>query len=261
MLKLTALILTYNEEETLDACLQSASWADETLVVDSFSTDRTLDIAQRFGARVLQHEFITHAKQKNWAIPQATHEWVLILDADERVTDELRNEIQHQLRTGPDHDLYIIYRRSFLFGREIKHCGWDRDKVIRFIHRDRCRYNNASVHEEIEVNGTPGVLQGKLLHYPYRSFDQFFVKFERYTTWAAQDLDQDGVKAGFINLFLRPWFRFFKTYVLRLGFLDGKAGLVLSGMLAFYVFVKYARLWHMHFTRNTDKHSPAPSPP
>lgn len=251
MEKITALIIAFNEEEMLPGCLDSAAWADEILVVDSFSTDRTVEIARSRGARVLQNPFTTHARQKNWAIPQASHEWLIILDADERATDELRDEIRAQLENGPDCDGYAVYRRSYFFGREIRHCGWDRDKVIRFVRRDRARYVDVSVHEEIEVDGKMGHLRGKILHFTYRDFDQLMEKLGRYTSLSAEDLHRRGKRPGTVNLTLRPLWRFAKMYLLRRGFLDGKAGLILCGLSACYVFVKYAKLWHLR--RNGGK--------
>ena len=244
MCKVTALILTRNEEANLDECLRSLDWVQERLVVDSYSTDRTLEIAETHGARMLQRAFTSHADQKNWAIPQAAHPWILSVDADERATPALRDEILQLLQEDPVCNGYFIYRRNFFFGREILHCGWERDKVIRLFHRDRCRFKPSAVHEEIDIGGPAGTMRGKLIHCTYRSFDHFLQKLDQYTTWAAQDLAEAGERAGVINLCLRPMLRFLKTYVYRFGFLDGLPGLILSGMAAFYVFLKYAKLWH-----------------
>jgi glycosyltransferase involved in cell wall biosynthesis len=250
--KLTVLVPCRNEEEMLPGALESVRWADELYVVDSFSTDKSLEIARSFGARVEQHEYVNSATQKNWAIPRATHEWVLVLDCDERVTPELAAEVQRVLE-DPKHDGYRIRRRSFFLGCEIRHCGWERDAVLRLFRRDRGRYLDREVHADVAVEGGGvGWLEGRLLHYTVRSFDQYFEKFGRYTTWAAGDLERKGARANAFNLLLRPAARFLKMYVLRLGFLDGLHGLVLCALAAVSVFTKYAKLWERTRARQKE---------
>lgn len=251
--KLTVLVPCRNEEEMLPAALESVRWADEIYVVDSFSTDRSVEIARAAGARVEEHEYVNSATQKNWAIPRATHEWVMVLDCDERVTPELAAEIQRVLER-PAHDGYRVRRRSFFLGREIRHCGWERDAVLRLFRRDRGRYLDREVHADVEVEGgNVGWLEGKLLHFTVRSLGQYFEKFGRYTTWAAGDLEKRGARAGFLSLFLRPAARFLKMYLLRLGFLDGLHGLVLCTLAAMSVFTKYAKLWERERARARKK--------
>ncbi len=243
--KLTVLVPTFNEEEMLRACLESVKWADELFVVDSFSTDRTLEIAAEFGARTIQHEYVNSATQKNWAIPQAKNEWILVIDSDERATPALIEEVKALMAAGPDADAYRIPRRSFFFGREIRHCGWESDKVTRLFRRD-ARYLDREVHADIDVSGMKlGEVSGIFEHHTVRSFDQYFEKFGRYTTWAANDLRKRGRRAGLLSLTARPAARFFKMYILRLGFLDGLHGLVLCWLATMSVFMKYARLWSM----------------
>lgn len=248
--KLTVLIITYNEESNLQECLDSVKWADEILVVDSFSTDSTPAIAKAGNARVLQHEFVNDAVQKNWAIPQAAFPWILVVDADERVTPELQQEIQGLLTNAPQTDGYYIYRRNFFFHHELKYGGVNRDKLVRLFHRDHCRYENYQVHAGVLMQGTPGVLQGRLLHYSIRSYEQFFEKFLRYTTLAAKDLHAQKSKAGVINLLFRPIFCFIKMYIIQRGFLDGKAGFIYAAFSAFYIFTKYAKLWQLYDSDN-----------
>src|SRR6185436_4357282 len=172
MQPLTALVTCYNEEAMIGECLASIAFAQEIIVVDSFSTDRTVEIARPLATRILQHEYINPAAQKNWAIPQAAHDWVLILDADERATPELVVEVK-QILENPKYDGYWIRRRNFLFGREIKHGTWRKDKVLRLFRRDKGRYQDKQVHEEIELATTPGWCRERLLHYSYRSLDDF----------------------------------------------------------------------------------------
>jgi glycosyltransferase involved in cell wall biosynthesis len=164
--QLTAIVTSFNEEKNIADCLASLGFADELILVDSFSTDRTVEIARPLVTRVLQHEYVSPAAQKNWAIPQATHPWVLILDADERVTKELQAEVNELLR-APDFDGYWIRRRNFFWGREIKHGSWRTDKVLRLFRRDKGRYRDKRVHEEIELPTTAGWCREPLLHYSY----------------------------------------------------------------------------------------------
>jgi glycosyltransferase involved in cell wall biosynthesis len=246
---LSVIVPTFNEEATLRDCLESVRFADEILVVDSFSTDKTLDIARTFGARVLQHEYVYSARQKNWAIPQAKHEWVLLIDSDERVTPGLREEILALLSSGPGHDGYWILRANHFLGRRIKRCGWGTDKVIRLFRRDRALYEDREVHAEIDLPGPLPVLRHPLEHHSFRSFGQYWRKIQIYSEWGAARLHREGKRAGPLEIFGRPVTRFLKMYVVRLGFLEGVHGLVLSMLGAFTVYLKYARLWEMRILK------------
>ncbi len=243
--RLTAIVPTFNEEATIRDCLQSVRFADEILVVDSFSTDATVAIAREEGARVLQHEYVYSARQKNWAIPQASHEWVLLVDSDERVTPGLRDEILGLIASSPRHDGYWILRVNHFLGRRIRHCGWGTDRVIRLFRRDLARYQDREVHAEIELPGPLPVLAHPLEHRSFRSFGQYWRKLQLYSEWGAAQLYKEGRRAGALEIFGRPVTRFFKMYVVRLGCLDGLHGLVLSMLGAFTVYLKYARLWEM----------------
>ncbi len=243
--KLTALIPTFDEEENLQECLESVRWADEIFVVDSYSRDRTLEIARGFSARIVQHEYVNSAAQKNWAIPRASHPWVLLVDADERVTPELREEIRGILEAGPRHDGYWIRRANHFLGRRMKHCGWETDKVIRLFRRDVSRYQEREVHAEIDLPDPLPVLRNPLLHYSFRSFGQYWGKMKSYSDWGASQLHREGKRAGWLSIAFRPPARFLKMYVARLGFLDGIHGLVLCMLAAFMVFLKYAKLWDL----------------
>lgn len=242
----TALVTTLNEERNIRDCLASIAWADEILLVDSGSTDETLKIAEQFKPRVLEHEYVNAAAQKNWAVPQAKHDWVLIVDADERVSPELRLEIERILLQGPQHPGYYIKRENYFFGRKVRYCGWQRDYVLRLFDRRKGKYEDKWVHADVTLDGEPGRIEQVLTHYTYRDWDEYFERFKRYTTWAAKDLFEAGKKAGFFNLFLRPMFRFYKQYIWHAGFLDGRTGLILCMLSAFSVFTKYAKLYEMH---------------
>lgn len=243
--KITVIIPTFNEEENLPDCLQSVRWADEIFVVDSFSSDRTPEIARSAEVRFVQHEYVDSATQKNWAIPQATHEWVLIVDSDERVTPELRDEILQILASPNRADGYDIGRSNFFLGKPVRYSGWQNDSCIRLFRRDKGRYQDRKVHADVMIDGEVARTRGRLDHHTFRSFDQYMAKFNRYTTLAAGDRASRTRRVTFVHLALRPMARFIRQYFFKLGFLDGRTGLIISSLAAYSVFMKYARLWEM----------------
>ncbi|MCK4546886.1 MAG: glycosyltransferase family 2 protein [Candidatus Eisenbacteria sp.] len=250
MSPVTVLVPTFNEEGNLRDCLESVKWADEILLVDCGSTDRTLEIAREYGARILRHPYENSAAQKNWAIPQATHDWVLVVDADERVTPELQVEISRIARnTTVSRPGYWIRRRNFFLGREIRYCGWQRDRVLRLFEKDEGRYESRRVHAEIQLCRA-GVLHGSLLHYSYRTLGDYLTKADRYASWGVGDLLEAGKRTGPVGILGHAAFRFVKMYLLQRGFLDGAHGLVLSVLGSFTVFLKYAKLWEMRRARH-----------
>jgi glycosyltransferase involved in cell wall biosynthesis len=241
--QLTVIVPTFNEERNIVACLASVDWADEILVVDSFSTDKTLELARSRATRVLEHEYVNSATQKNWTIPQAAHDWVMILDADEQVSPELAGEIREILERGPSKDGYVIKRLNHFHGQPIRHGGWGRDKVLRLFNKEKGSYQDKHVHAEVEVRGDIGELRHLIHHDTFRGFDDYMRKVERYAGWGAEDLRRKGRRARSVDLMFRPLARFIKRYVIQRGFLDGAAGLMISGIDMYAVFLKYARLW------------------
>ncbi len=244
---ITVIIPTYNEEKNLEDAIRSVLWADEIMVVDSFSTDGTLEIAKRYGCRILQHEYVNSATQKNWAIPQASHEWVMILDADERVTPELREEILRELE-NPRYDGYYIGRRNYFLGYPLNYGGWgpEEDRNIRLFKRDISRYEDKEVHADVIVStGRVGQFKHPLIHHSYRTLKQYFRKMERYTDWAAKDIVKAGKRPNLFNLVLRPVGDFVKFYILKQGFRDGMPGLIIALLSSYYVMVKYAKAWEL----------------
>lgn len=240
----SVIITAHNESQHIAEALYSVSWADECIVVDSFSTDDTKAIAERLGARVWQRAYAGPADQKNWAIPQASHPWVIVLDADERVTPALAKEIQQWL-SQPDipYDAFWIGRQNYFFGKKINFSGWQNDAVVRFIRRDMCRYNDKQVHEEIETEGIRvSRLQHNLEHYTYKNLDHFLEKIQRYARWSALDHANKTGRITAYHLLLKPVFRFFKHFVWQRGFLDGLAGLIVSAIMAWGVFLRYVYL-------------------
>jgi glycosyltransferase involved in cell wall biosynthesis len=247
--KVTAIVPTFNEAANIVECLQGLQWADEIIVVDSFSTDGTVELARPLATQVIQHEYKNSAAQKNWIIPQAANEWIFLVDADERCTPELAKEVTATLN-DPTQDGYWIYRRNFFLGKEIKHSGWNTDKVIRLFKRE-LRYQELTVHAEIIVpSGRVGYFKARFLHYTIDSLDQFFEKRQRYALWASRDLDRRGKRGTLWRIFGHGLGNFFKMYVLRLGVLDGTHGFVLALLYSYYTAAKYIRLWETQLPPN-----------
>jgi glycosyltransferase involved in cell wall biosynthesis len=243
--KLTVIVPTHNEEANIRECLESVKWADEVMVVDSFSTDSTVDICRSYGVKLVQHEYVNSAAQKNWILPQAGNRWVLIVDADERVTQALREEIVSSLEGRPECEGYWIRRRNRFMGKEIRFCGWQRDKVLRFFDRDMGRYEEKHVHAEVVLNGRVGFLKSHLVHESYKDFSSYLSKLDKYSEWGAEDLLKTGRRATVLSLIVRPPARFVRMYLIQMGFLDGLRGLIVCGLGATSVFVKYAKLWRL----------------
>ncbi|MCP4121546.1 MAG: glycosyltransferase family 2 protein [Bacteroidetes bacterium] len=244
MRKVSVIIITLNEEHNIRGILNSVAWADEIIVVDSFSTDNTISIAKEYTDKVLEHAFKSFADQRNWAIPQAAHEWVLLLDADERITPELKEEIQEVLRQKTiSEDAFWIGRQSFFMEKKIRYSGWQGDGIVRLIRRDKCRYNDKKVHEEIITEGIRvGRLKNKMHHFTYKNLDHFLDKMRRYSKWSAQDHLNKTPRVGYFHLLLKPFFRFLKHYIFQLGFLDGKTGFIISVIMAWGVFLRYVKV-------------------
>ena len=229
----------------IGGCLASVSFAEEILVVDSFSTDKTLDIARQFPVRILQHVFWSHGAQNNWAIPQAKHEWVLVVDADEQVTPALAREIQTLLQ-APEHAGYWLRRKNFFLGREIRHGTWGGDRVLRLFRREQGRYQEKHVHSRVELSGHAGHCRQPLLHYSYRSLDDYARKSHRFSRGGALDAHERGKRSGAWRMFSHALARFLKSYVVKRGFLDGTEGLIIAAMEADHAFLKYAKLWELN---------------
>ena len=243
MAKLTALIPCYNESANIRQCLESVRWADEIFVVDSFSTDDTLDICREYTDRIVQHEYVNPAAQKNWAIPQASHPWVLIVDADERVSADLAEEIRDIVAADGPCDGYYLKRRSYFLGRLIRHSGWQHDRVLRLFRRDRGRYGPQWVHEQLELAGQAGICSGWLVHHPYRDLAAYLTKLQRYSEWSVRDPSRHRRKLSAVGVFARTVTVFLQRYVLQGGWLDGAHGLLLCLATAFSTYVTYTKRW------------------
>jgi len=245
--KLSVTVITKNEAAHIDACLASVAWADERLVVDSGSTDGTPDLARRAGARVIVKDWPGYSAQKNFAAGQAAHDWILSVDADERVTPALADEIQVLLRSSPARAGYRVPRVTWHLGRWIRTTDWYPDYQLRVYDRRRAQWPVRRVHESVAIGdgSAPGQLAGELEHYAYRDISHHHRTMDLYTTLAAEDMFAGGRRATMFDLAVHPPAAFLRNYVLRRGIGDGAPGLIISAMNAHYVFLKFAKLWAM----------------
>lgn len=245
--RVSAIITTFNEEVHIAACIESLLWCDEILVVDSFSTDRTPEIARGYEkVRFYQRTYYGSASQKNWAMDQVENEWILIFDADERCTPALQQEIEALLATGPSHSAYTIRRRVYFLDRLIRFSGWQHDQVVRLIQRGTARYPNRRVHADMITRGPAPLLRNPMDHYMTDSFDEYARRIEKYSFWGASQNWREGKKSGFTQVFGRSIWRFLRTYIFQLGILDGMHGLVFCMLQAYGTYLKWALLWGWH---------------
>jgi len=241
MSSLAALVLTYNEEENITDCLEAIDWIDEIVVVDSYSEDQTVELAAEYTDHIYQREFDNFAAQRNFGLDKITADWVLVVDADERIPEELRVEIETVL-DNPTAEGYRIPRKNYFLGTWIKYCGWYPDHTLRLFKVDSNRYQGL-VHEGVDLDGQVKDLTTPLIHYTYQDLDSYVRKVNHYTTLDAEKKFQAGQEKGLLYFLLRPVVEFIKKYILKKGFLLGRPGLILSLLSAYYQFLKYAKLW------------------
>ena len=238
----SVIIAAKDEADEIAECVASVSWAAEVIVVENDSTDDTVALARAAGATVFSHPFTTIGQQRNAAIARARHDWILVVDADERGTAPLGDEVARVTAAPDAAGVYRVRRRNFFLGREIRHGGWERDRPVRLF-RSRHRYDERPVHEHVITDGPVGELAEPLLHYPYASLGEYFAKLDRYSRWWAEQSHARGRRTSAWTIAFRPPARFFSMYVLRAGFLDGAAGVIVAVLAAMSVAAKYARLW------------------
>lgn len=250
MSSLAVLILTFNEEENIRECLQSVSFADEKIVIDSGSTDKTIEIAHECGARVVVHPMTEgFAEQRNFALTQTTTDWVLYLDADERITEELGIEIKKLIETADD-TAFEILRQNIVIGQKVKHGGHQPDWSLRLYPRTAIHWQGL-VHEQAIVSVPIKQTQYPMNHFTYQTWEQYFEKANHYTTLMALDKYNKGTRVNLLDLLLRPPMGFIKMYFFKKGFSDGKLGLILALLHGVYTFIKYLKLYQLGKNRAT----------
>ncbi len=244
MSKLSVVVITKNEENNVRECLDSVSWADEIIVVDAGSTDLTVDIVKEYSKKVFSRPWDGYGAAKNFGIAQCSGEWVLSIDADERITPELRDEILGHFENNDQKiSAFSVPRRANFLGKWIYHCGWYPGRITRVFRRSKGRFTEEKVHERLEIDGLIVPLKSDLLHYTDPDLKSYFDKFNKYTSLAAEELMDRGKKFSLIKLIANPVWIFFRMYILKRGFLDGIPGFILCVLSANYVFTKYAKLW------------------
>ncbi len=244
-MKISATIVALNEERNIARAIRSLACADEIVVVDSGSSDRTCEIAESLGAHVVIEHWRGYAAQKNFAASKSTHEWILSIDADEELSPALASEISALKNRAPEFDAWRMPRLTRYLGRWIRHSGWYPDPKLRIYHRDRAVWKGEYVHESVQTSGKVGDLKGDLLHFTCDSVSEHLRTLDRYTSLAAQGVIAEGGHAPFHRMVFTPAWTFLRSYIVQRGFLDGSQGLVIAGMAGFYTFAKYAKAREM----------------
>lgn len=255
MATIAALLIAYNEEKNIRDCLDSIKWCDEIVVVDSYSEDKTVEISREFTEKVYQREFDNFAAQRNYALEQVKSDWVLVIDADERVTEELKLEIKKVVSSDKPVQGYKIARKNYFLGKWIKYCGWYPDYTLRLFRKKGATYSG-QVHEGLNIVGEIPNLKNALIHYTYDNLDHYLEKINHYTTLAADDMYLKGKEKRLSYILLRPVFEFVKKYILKKGFLLGRQGLFLSIISAYYQFLKYIKLWEKNEVQGKNNNKP-----
>ena len=256
----TVLIHTLDEIENIEACIRSVEWADEIYLLDSFSKDGTIELVrEKFPqVRIEQREYLGAASQKNYGIDRATHDWIFVIDADERVTPKLRDELLRTLEGPLDVWAYSVGRLNFMLGKPVRFSGLQRDRVTRLFHKLHARYPNKRVHADLLVDGATGRLNAKMDHYYIRTFDHMIAKMTRYANWGAAQMYIDGKTTNLFGILGHPVAKFVRDFLINLGFLDGTRGLISVGMHVYYTFLKYAKLWELTQLKRMGKPVPLP---
>ncbi len=244
-MKISATLIACNEERKIARAIESLRCCDEIVVVDSGSTDRTIEIARNLGARVIESPWPGYSKQKNLAAAQAANDWILSLDADETLSEALEGELLQLRKNGPSFDAYTMPRMAQYLGRWILHSGWYPDRKVRLYDRNKASWVGDFVHESVEVKGTVGHLSSAILHYTCDSLSEHLKSIDHYTTLAAQELVAGKIHVGWRNLVVDPAWTFLRSYILQRGFLDGFEGLTIAWMAATYTFLKFAKARNM----------------
>lgn len=240
--KITALAITFNEEKNIQRYIESLDFADEIIIIDSFSEDNTVEIAQKMGAIVYQNKFDDFSSQKNFALSKANYDWIVFFDLDEYISEELKNEIIENLKKSDENIIYCVKRQNIFLGEQIKFGNLKNDKVARVFHKKNTFFDGA-VHEKLVKNAKKNILENKVIHKTYNSFDGYNAKLNLYSKLLADNLYLKKFKPNTIHFIFKPFFQFLWQYIFKLGFLDGKKGFVLAYLHSFAVFKTYLQLW------------------
>ena len=248
-LRISAVLVCCDEEENVERCLQSLTWADEIVVVDSFSQDRTVELCKKYTNRIFQREWSGMVQQRAYSISLARNEWVFAIDADEVVTETLRDEILMRLDEDKnERSGYYIKRHSYYLGRWIDHGGWYPDFKLRLFKKDKAYVGGENPHDRCFVRGKKAKLKGEIIHYPYKNISHQLRTIDTYSDIVSERLFKEKVAFPLIKMFIKPSWKFFETYIYKRGFLDGLPGFVISVLSSYYVFMKYAKLWEKRKT-------------
>jgi glycosyltransferase involved in cell wall biosynthesis len=241
----SGVITSFNEEHNIADCIESLDWCDEIILVDSFSTDKTPEIAQKYDkVRFFQRRYYGAGAQKNWALQHVNHDWVFLLDSDERCTPALREEVEAILLSDSSTDAYLINRDVYILGKRVKYSGWQHDRVARLFRRGTAYYENRRVHSVLRTTGQTPILKNPMEHHMVdRSFDEYAFRLAKYGYWNAAQCWRDGVRTSALEVLFRPMWRFFRTYFLQFGILDGSLGIVFCLLQSYSTYMKFAILW------------------
>ena len=243
--RVSGVITSFNEEHNIAECIESLDWCDEIILVDSFSTDRTPEIARNYDkVRFFQRRYYGAGAQKNWALQHVNNDWIFLLDSDERCTPALRSEIEEILHGDSPNDAYMVNRDVYILGKRIRFSGWQHDRVARLFRRGTAYYENRRVHSVLHTTGETPILKNPMEHHMVdRSFDEYAFRLAKYGYWNAAQCWRDGVRTNALEVLLRPMWRFFRTYFLQLGILDGALGIVFCLLQSYSTYMKFAILW------------------
>jgi len=242
--KISGVIVCYNEEENIEKCLKSLAWTDEIIVVDSFSTDSTVDICRKYTDKVYQREWPGHKEQKKYVITLAKNDWIFAIDSDEVVTDALRDEMLMRLSTDKDeYDGYCVKRHTFYLGRWIDHGGWYPDYKLRLFKKDKVYLGGENPHDKYFVDGRSAKLNGEIIHYTYKDISHQLRTIDRFSGIASDEMLKKNTSFVLLKMLVKPPVKFLETYVYKLGILDGLPGFIISVLTSYYTFLKFAKLW------------------
>jgi glycosyltransferase involved in cell wall biosynthesis len=258
--KVSGVITSFNEEHNIADCIESLLWCDEIILVDSYSTDGTPEVAQKYDkVRFFQRNYFGAGAQKNWAMQHVQNDWIFLLDSDERCTPELRDEVVNLLAAGTENSAFMMNRDVFILGKRIRFSGWQHDRVARLFRKGAAYYENRRVHSVLHTSGETPILDNAIEHYMVdRSFDEYAFRLAKYGYWNAAQCWRDGDRTSALEVLLRPAWRFFKTYILQLGILDGSHGIIFCLLQSYSTYMKFAILWG--WQRNDDRGIPPTLP-